>query len=312
VTNEERTNIKVGLTVLAGIAVLLFGIGWAKGWHTAGHDVKYRALFANSGGVEPGDPVYLNGVKRGTVETVDLHPTDVLVTMLFSDPIDLRSDATATITILELMGGKKIELRQGTSTQPFPPSAIIPGTFGGDFGSMVEMVTGLSTSIHSIAQRADTLLASLNSITHGDTLKTKLFQTFDKADKALTHVDDAASRASALLAENRVAITQTINDADSALHTLSSIAKENRVGLRVFIDSGTRAIADARLTLSRLDSMLVKGEQNNSLLYRLTSDRGFAIRIDSVVESLTKLSEQLRLQGLDANIRFWNSAKPAK
>lgn len=311
-TNEERTDIKVGLTVLAGIALLLIGIGWAKGWHASGHEIRYRAVFTNVGGLQQGDPVTINGVKRGVVQQIDLRPSDVMVTMEFPERVDLRSDATASISMLELMSGKKIELRAGSSPQPLASNAIIPGMFAGDIGSLVEMVTSLSGSIESLTGKADTLFTSLSGMMQGDTLKMKLDRTLDKANGALTHVDDAATRASALLAENGPAITRAINEADSALRTLSAIAQENRVGLRVFIDSGSRAIADARRSLSRLDSMLVSGSQSNSMLYRLTKDPAFAIRIDSALESLTKLSEQIRQQGIDANIRFFNSSKPAK
>ncbi len=311
-TNEERTDIKVGLTVLVGIALLLVGIGWAKGWNTSNHDVKYRAVFADVGGLERGDPVTINGVKRGTVQDIDVRHSDVLVTMSFPEHIDLRSDAFASISMLELMSGKKIELKTGISPHPLDSNAIIPGMFAGDIGSMVAMVTSLSGSIQSITGKADTLFTSLTNLMQGDTLKTKLDRTLDKASGALTHVDDAATRASALLAENGPAISRTINEADSALRTLSAIAGENRVGLRVFIDSGGRAIADARAAMARIDSLLASADRKNTLLYRLTKDEGFAMRLDSTLTSLLKLSEQLRKQGLDANIRFWNSSTPIK
>jgi phospholipid/cholesterol/gamma-HCH transport system substrate-binding protein len=315
VTNEERTDIKVGLTVLVGIALLLAGIGWAKGWNTSNHEEKHRAVFTDVGGLKLGDPVTINGVERGTVREIDARDSDVarhsgvLVTMVFPEHVDLRSDASASISMLELMSGKKIELKAGISPQPLDSNAIIPGKFAGDIGSMVAMITSLSGSIESITGKADTLFASLNNLMQGDSLKTKLDRTLDKASGALTHVDDAATRASALLAENGAAITRTINEADSALRTLSAIAGENRAGLRVLIDSGGRAIADARAAMARIDSLLASADRKNTLLYRLTKDEGFAMRLDSTVTSILKLSESLRLQGLDANIRFWSSSK---
>src|ERR1019366_7174141 len=131
-TNEERTDIKVGLTVIAGIAVLLFGIGWAKGWSTSSKEIKYRAVFANSGGLEKGDPVTISGVTRGIVQNIELRQSDVLVTMAMSEHLDLRSDATASISMLELMSGKKVELHSGMSSQSLASNAIIPGVFAGD------------------------------------------------------------------------------------------------------------------------------------------------------------------------------------
>jgi phospholipid/cholesterol/gamma-HCH transport system substrate-binding protein len=312
VTNEERTDIKVGITVLAGIALLLFGIGWAKGWNTAGHEIRYQAAFQNAGGLELGDPVTLKGVKRGIVRKVEARQSDVLVTMGFSEKLDLHEDASASISMLELMTGKKVELHPGTSPKPLPPNAIIPGVFAGDISSLVEMVTSLSGSLESISKKADTMFTSINGIMDNDSLKHKINRTLDEASTTMRDINGTANRASTFMDQNGPLLAQTLTEGDSTLQILNSIARENRAGLRVLVDSGGQAVADARHSLARLDSMLASSERKNSLLYKLVHDDGFAVRLDSVVISLTKLSEQLRLQGLDANIRFWNSSKPVK
>lgn len=309
-TKEERTDIRVGITVLVGIVLLLAGIAWAKHWHIGAPEETHRAIFSNAAGLERGDPVNVNGVKIGTVQDIQLQPTDVIVTMEFPHHIDLHSDATASIAMLELVGGKKIELRPGTASQPFPTNAIIPGSNQGDISSVIAMITSLSSTFTSIASKTDTLFASLNGVLQGDTFKTKLNHTLDEANGALSHVDLAATHASALFTQNGPMIGHLLTQADSALTVLSTLERENRVGLRVFIDSGGRAVADARRSLARLDSLLAGGMQQNTMLYRLTKDNGFANRVDSALESLTKLSEQIRQQGIDANIRFWSSSKP--
>ncbi len=310
-TNEERTDIKVGLTVLIGIVLLLMGIGWAKQWHIGGREEIITAIFPTAGGLEPGDPVMMSGLKRGTVATVQASGTEATVTMTLNEHADLRKDATASISMLELMSGKKVEIFPGVSQQPLPKGQPIRGTYAGDISSLVAMITSFSGTFASIANQADTLLISLNAIIHDDTLKSKLNKTLNLANGTLTDVDAAASRAAKLLSENGPAITKTLSDADSALHALSSTLGENRAGIRVLIDSGGRAIADARAAMARVDSLLASGDRKNTLLYRLTKDEGFAMRLDSTVTSLQKLLEQIRLQGLDANIRLFNSSKPA-
>ncbi len=311
-TKEERTDIRVGVTVLIGIAMLLAGIAWAKHWHIGAKEETHRAIFPSAAGLERGDPVDVNGIKLGTVQAIKLQRTDVIVTMAFPNHVDLRSDATATIAMLELVGGKKIELKPGVAPSPFPANGIIPGTNAGDISSIVAMITSLSSTLTSITGKTDTLFTSLDDILRGDTLKARINQTLDNANGALSHVDIAATRASSLLSKNGPVIGAMLTEADSAMTAFSSIERENRVGLRVFIDSGGRAVADARRSLARIDSLLTGSMRKNTLLYRLTQDDRFAARVDSALESLTKLSEQIRLQGVDANVRFWNSSKPVK
>ncbi len=309
-TNEERTDIKVGLTVIVGIVLLLLGIGWAKQWSVSNHEEIVTAVFPTAGGLEPGDPVMMSGLRRGTVKDVKAEGTGAIVTMTLDEPADLRKDASASISMLELMSGKKVDIWPGISQEHLPKGAVLRGTYSGDISSLVAMLTSFSGTFASIADQADTLLISLNAIIHDDTLKSKLNKTLTLANGTLTDVDAAASRAAKLLSENGPAITKTLADADSALHTLSATVGENRAGLRVLIDSGGRAIADARAAMARVDSLLASGDRKNTLLYRLTKDEGFATRLDSTVTSLQKLLEQIRKQGLDANIRLFNSSKP--
>jgi phospholipid/cholesterol/gamma-HCH transport system substrate-binding protein len=312
VTKEQKTDIRVGVTVLLGVFVLLAGIAWAKQWQFGSRGDVIRAVFPTAGGLERGDPVTVNGVKRGIVKELQVRQTDVVVTLALNDHVNLRRDASASIAMLELMGGKRVELRPGASTDPFPAGAFVPGIYSGDISSMIALVTSLSTTLESVVGKTDTLFTSLNDLFHGNQLGDKINRTLDAAQGTLGHIDVAATRASALLAENGPQISHTLRQADSALQYLTGAISENRAGLRVFIDSGGQAIADARLSLRRLDSILAGGSREKTLLYRLTRDEHFSMRIDSMLESLTKLSEQLRLQGLDANIRFFNSAKPVK
>ena len=317
-TKEKRTDVKVGLTVLIGIAVLLFGIAWAKQWTIGKHEQTARAIFPTAGGLEPGDPVMVNGIKRGAVSSVELGQSNVVVTLAFTDHVDLRKDASASIAMLELMSGKKVELIPGSSPMPLPTNALIPGNYSGDISSLVATLTSVSATMESIAGKTDTLFTSLNDILGNGELKDKMNLTMDQAHSTLASAGITAERLNALLAEEGPSLRHTLEQADTATHYLSQMLSENRPGFKMFIDSGGHAIAEARSTLAktsalvaRLDS-LVTGTNHKTLLYRLMQDDAFAERVDSALTSLTKLSEQLRLQGLDANVRFWNSTKPVK
>jgi phospholipid/cholesterol/gamma-HCH transport system substrate-binding protein len=312
VTNENKTDIKVGLTVIISIMVLLIGIAWAKQWTLSSHEEFRKAVFSTSGGLEKGDPVTVNGIKRGKVKEIELKQDCVIVTIAFPEPVDLRKDATASISMLELMSGKKVELRPGILPEQLPDSALIPGIYSGDIGTLVAMVTSLSGALESITGKADTLLAGLNGMLQGDSLKYKIDRTLDVADVTLGNVSDVSRRASAFMSEEGPILTKTLLQADSTLHSISSVLAENRAGIRVLVDSGGRAVGDARRVLGKLDNILANANRENTLLYRLTRDTAFAVRVDSALISLTKLSEQLRKQGLDANIRFFESSTPAK
>ena len=315
--SEKKTNIKVGLTVLIGVVVLLVGIALGKDIKFFGRDQVVKALFPTAGGLELGDPVTINGLKKGKVTAIELAGTDVMVTMEFPERISLKKDAQASIMMYELMGGKKVELVSGRAAEELPNGALIPGESTAGIAPLVRMVGSLSETVKSVAVKADTLLTSLNGFFAEGDLRGDFDRTLSNADRALLSVDRVAGRADRMLAENSAGLRRTLTEAETALQDLNGLLRENRPGIRAFIDSASLTMSSAQVTLAnanrllgRFDSLVGEAKNNRSMLGRMLRDEGFAERLDSTLISVRKLADQLRLQGLDANVRFFNSADP--
>lgn len=316
-STERKTNIKVGLTVLIAVAVLLIGIALGKGLSFGGRSQVVKALFPTAGGLELGDPVTINGLKKGKVTAIELQDLDVLVTMEFPERIALKKDAQASIMMYELMGGKKVELISGRAADELPNGAVIRGDYTGDIGSLVAMVGSLSETVKSVAIKADTLLGSLNSFFAEGDLRGNVDRTLGHADRALVSVDRLAGRADRMLSENAAGLKNTLSQAQVALRDLNGMISENRPGIRAFIDSASYTMSSAQSTLGnanrllgRLDTVLNSVNNNKSTIGRLFRDEKFATSLDSMIIAVRKLAEQIRKQGLDANVRFFQSADP--
>jgi phospholipid/cholesterol/gamma-HCH transport system substrate-binding protein len=309
VTNEQRTDVKVGITVFAAISLLLFGILWAKHVTFGPADQIVKAHFISAGGLETGSPVLVNGVRRGSVSTVELANDGVIVSMAMDKPVDLRRDASATITMLELMGGKKVEINPGLASGHLAANAVLPGLNSGDIGTIVATITALSGTLESITGKTDTLFASMNSLLSGDTLKRQLSVT-------LSTLTRTANQASSLIAQNGPAIKKTFEQSEIATRELAGSLQENRTGIKTLVDSGGAAVRDARQAMLRInqlsmrfDSLLSGATQEHTMFYALMKDKEFSGRIDSAFNSLFRLTEQMRKEGIDANIRFFSSTK---
>ena len=123
--NQRRTEIRVGITVLAGIIVFLWILGWAKNFSLTPTDNTVKVQFTNTAGLEIGDPVTVNGVRKGFVEDIAIKGEKVVVTMKVSNDVALKEDADFAVSMLDLMGGKKVEVNPGSSNTPF---RLQPGT----------------------------------------------------------------------------------------------------------------------------------------------------------------------------------------
>jgi len=308
-----NTDLKVGLTVLIGLALLLFGIGWAKGWHFGGEQHLLHARFPTAGGIEKGDPVYIRGIKHGTVTEINSPPgKEVDITMNLDQLEVLHKDATASILMLELMSGKKVEIEEGTTGQLDPSRDTIKGSFDGDISTLVALLSSLKGNLPSIVRNLDTVLGNLTDFFGKGQFKEKAYSTLDDADKTLKDLHD-------VLMENRASLKRTLDQADTLTRELNSTvvslrpdAKALLDSMRIFLRGAGKTLLGADTLLGSLNDMMAAAKGKNSLLYRLTNDKEMANRFDSLLINGHKLIEQIRLKGVDANIKFFNSTIPSK
>jgi len=305
------------MTVIVGLLVLFLGIAWAKSWHLGLDEQTVKVRFPTVGGLGVGDPVSVNGVTRGGVSDISLIDSVVLVTIKFGSTVDLRSDAKASIVMLELMGGKKIEMIPGMSKNHLRADTTLVGTYSGDIGTLVEMVTGLKETVTSLATRADTMLIAVNSFFRDNDLKGTVNKTLKDAQQTLEHFDVTAHKVNAMLDENAGPLKRTLAQAESATKDLAEFLQTDRPIIHALLDTTSLVMHDARSLVlkatnvfANVDTLLEGASHNNTVLFKLTKDVAFGNRLDSLVTNLNKFIEQLRKQGLDANIRFFESSKP--
>src|ERR1043165_4308116 len=106
---QRSTEVKVGIVSILAVALLIAGIMLGKGLGVgASHVLTFR--FPSSGGIDIGAPVTVNGVRRGTVTSVENANGAVVLKANVSNIDDLHADASAVISMLEITGGKKIEV----------------------------------------------------------------------------------------------------------------------------------------------------------------------------------------------------------
>ncbi len=311
--SESNTDLKVGLTVLIGIALLLAGIGWAKGWKFGADTHTLYAHFENAGGIEVGDPVYIHGIKNGKVKEINsLSGKEVDITMDIDKMDTLHKDASAEIMMAELMGGKKIEINAGSIGKLNWEKDTLNGHFTGDISTLVALLTSISGSLPSITKNLDSVLGNLTDFFGNGKFKEKTYSAIEQAGQTLKDLHN-------VLSENRDALKRTIDQADVLTRELNSTIVSVRPGalalvdsMRTFLRKASGTLSGADELLAHLNEMMAASKDKKSLLYRLTSDKEMAMKLDSLLDSGHKLIEQIRLQGVDANIRFFQSTKPVK
>jgi phospholipid/cholesterol/gamma-HCH transport system substrate-binding protein len=285
----KNIEIKVGILVLAGAAVLIAAIWLAKGYRFGQSFYSVSVVFPDVGSLSTGDPVSVSGVTEGKVESVRLYEGGVLVTLELSRDVVLKQDATFTIKNLGLMGERFIAVKTGKSATPLdmsqPAKGItesgipeVMGTMGQVIQQLNQLVEKLDQTIASPAtldkfsqtitdlQRLSARLDSATkynapkidkTVDNFASLSDKLKQGVDRNEKyvdtAVQNIDVAARRL--------VKLTDDMEEASKRFKSFATDLDESQGSLRLMMED-RRLYDDLRRAALNLDSLVVDIRQN--------------------------------------------------
>lgn len=306
---SRKTEIRVGIVSISAILLLLIGIMLGKGisWSTNQHEIHVR--LASSGGLEPGSPIVVHGVKRGQVVRVSNHNGGVLVVGQVDDISDLHRDASAVVSILEITGGKKIEIKPGFESAPLDPAREIPGIVAADIGSLVTSLGDVSDNAIALVKRLDTLSAALADLARDGSFVNNV-KTL-ASDGAIL-VSDARSWMQA----NKSDLTAMVKDLRQVSSTLRKTLDKNEPKISQLIEHLERTLSTFDNTLTKADAAFISVDSlvvevntviaevkaNKGLLNRIIYDEGLSAQLDSSLTVLKSILQQFQRDGVNVNV----------
>ncbi len=309
--NQRKTEIKVGIVTIFALLIFAVGMTLVRGCNVSVSQKYVNIRFPNSGGIQLSNPVVVNGVKRGKVTSIKNDKGSVLVEVIIDDISDIYSDAEAMITILEITGGKKIEINPGHSGQQFNPDKEMPGKTSADIASLFILVGEMSQDLVSIVHRLDTLFDKFSVI-----LNTEGFS--ENVTNIVKNTDELIGNANALLKQNLTNVNTIISDIRSLVSNMNTDYARFEPRLDTLIDNLNLAVNSANRMMTRIDTSIssanhiltdvnsISSEIKNGqgTLSRLIYDKEFASQLDSTVANLNELIELIRQYGINVNVRL--------
>ncbi len=294
---DKRVEIKVGVSVLIAILIFLFVLAWAKNLTLFSDPKELSIRFDLVAGLTQGDQVSINGVKKGYVEQIKIDGNSVKVNILLDEDVDLRSDASFSIMMLDLMGGKKLEISPGTSNQPIDYSVIHNGQFLGDISTAMAMLSGMQENIKTIVDELSITLNAVNGLVND-----KKFM--DDVKNSVSELRNMSSNISQVITENRVGIRNLIDSSSAFVASGNLILRENQESIGQTLEKSIVLIENSSNLVKKMDTLLkeIKSGENNAgkLLY----DEEFLINLKTSLENVKKLTRQLidQLEGEGINV----------
>jgi phospholipid/cholesterol/gamma-HCH transport system substrate-binding protein len=249
--NQKATEIKVGITVLLGLIVFIWVLGWAKNFTFTSSYNQLKVNFDNVAGLEIGNNVTVNGVKSGYVSDFYVEGANVIVLLNIAKNIRLNDDACFFLESTDLMGGRRVEIKPGTLTKPLDYSQTYSGTYRTDIAGVVEILSDFQDRFDVIVNETMDVLRSMNSILNDESFRRDLIQGVSNLNRLTVKLEQ-------VLVENR-----------EDMKAIAENTREITSDTKIFIKENKENIENALLNLN---NVLLKSDSLLTALNNITRE----------------------------------------
>jgi len=292
----------VGLVIVVAVVILIFGIFFLNDKDPRETFLTYYLRFSQVSTLAQDDPVKVNGVKLGKVNSIALHKNNVLVKISVRNDVKIPVDSDIRVQNIGLLGERQIGILLGDSAKYFSTSDTIKGVFDAGIAEVMGMAGDVLDSAKIIMNIAHTILDS--------TVATQDFR--DRFKRILEKAEDLEDQASNLVQRADPALQGSLAGLSQATRKVNYILDENKEPLKKLVSDANGLLGNTNVLLYEADTAVQrvlaltgKLESKNNTLGILLNDRKLHDDLSITVHSADSLFRLIMKDGLDINISFW-------
>jgi phospholipid/cholesterol/gamma-HCH transport system substrate-binding protein len=274
---SERNKVVIAVVGLLVLGATFLGALNMSALPLLGGGTVNEAVFAESGGLRPGDEVRVAGVRVGEVTAVEIDGEQVRVEFRTED-VFLTDRTTAAVKVKTMLGQKFLSLDplgsgelQGAipldrTTTPYDVNAAFS-----DLATNAQAIDTeqMETSMRALAEAFEDTPDSVRTMVSG---LTDLSRTISSRDEDLERLMGATEDVTGTLAERRDEIALLITDGSDllgelqkrreAVRTMLTGTAELGEQLRGLVEDNDRSLAPALAKLDRVTAILNRNQEN--------------------------------------------------
>ncbi len=282
VSNET----KVGALAAVAITILVLGYNYLSGRDSLWSSGKtYYAYFSDLKGLSKSNPIIYKGYRIGQVSDVTYNDKEqnFMVELDIQKKVKITEGSSVAISDADLFGSKALLMKIQKGTSEADDGSTLKGN------SKASMLESLGTTLGPIANRIDSLVASLNKTFTSDamvsTIKNlemttaNLNQLTKKLDKV---VDDNQVQVNGIFT-NVASITENLNRNNGVINSIlmnldSTSSNMKQLELKKTIHEANQALASFNTTLNTINngngtlSLLMKDPKLYNNLEKVSKD----------------------------------------
>jgi phospholipid/cholesterol/gamma-HCH transport system substrate-binding protein len=299
------SELKVGITVIVGsltLAILVFLISGTSGVFTK--KITLVTYFDNAEGIRQGQPVDLQGVAIGNVQSVrvvagrQLSPVQVIMRVNAKFQPFLHKDSTATIETAGVLGESFVDIDSKNAKGPIVQdnSELVPGNTPG----IPDVVKSSQTSLQNIdllVKRADSIFAeiqdgkgSLHQAIFDPELINRINTILDQVQALLNDVSNGKGTIGKLFADETL-YRKVYSSVDKIDHLLDDInAGKGNLGKLAKDESLYKNLNETVVKANKMVDDLNAGKGAAGTLLK---DEEFAHKLRNTLEKLSAIADKI-------------------
>ena len=292
----KTTEFKVGLTVILSTAILVIGIILGKGFKFEPDKIDIRVKFDNIGGMVPGDPVTVNGVREGKVLDVYTNDREVIALLEISDQVQLYQDATFVVVSAELLAGMRVEIHPGYSDininmakQPFN------GRYGGRIADVGLTIDELAKNLSSLSFKIDSTVSMVNVFLREGKLQKNISNT-------IANLDSVSGSLMLFLNSNSKNISNAIVNLEKGSKKFDAIMDSNKTSITSSIQNINSISTRLDTVSSSLQLIVEQINDEKGTLGKMVHDTTLYQNLNQTLSSIDSLAKQIKKEGWDIDI----------
>jgi len=299
--NEKKAELKVGIIVIVAIIIFLWILGWAKNFSFNSNEKSLTISFQNVAGLVVGDFVSVQGIKEGYVKSLKNDNNLVLVDISLSDDVKLKEDAQFSIMMVDLMGGKKIEITPGLSKVDIDYSQIQNGSFVGDISTAMAALGEVQNDLVSIISEVKITLTSLNNVINNAEFTSGIQNSVTSLNKLIQKTD-------LIISNNSNSVSELLKNSNELVLNSNKFIVDNKDEIRTTFSNVSKLVKSTDTLMLKLSNFMVEVENKDNNLGKLLYDKDLVENLSLTLKKLKELTDtinkQINDEGLkvDANI----------
>lgn len=290
--------VKISIIFIFALLLFVWGINYLKGSDLLQKTRKLYADYENVNGLMTANPVLVNGFRIGLVTDMFFKENDsgkIRVEFTINNDILIPQNSTARIIDSDLLGSKAVEIVLGDQGEAVHKDVLNGETQMGLMGSLSTQIEPIKTKAESILASIDSIALAMNAVLNKETQNT-LIKSFEEIQQTISHLNNSLSVVDQVLAKDKNKLSDIIGNIESITTNLKNNNDKISNAVNNFSNiSDTLAAANLAQTIKEVSNTF--GELNQSLnkLNKGEGSAGQLLSNDSLYLNLQNASKNLDL-----------------